>query len=1031
MFLSEVSIRRPVFATMVIAALVVFGLVSYGRIGLDDMPNVEFPLVTVLTIYPGADPETVEREVSKKLEDSLATISGVRTLRSINVENVSQIIVEFELEVRVDRAVQDVRDKVSLVVGQLPRDVETPKVQKLDLGAIPILQIAVAGPGDIGRVTRFARRRVKEPLQAVPGVGNIDIVGGQEREIKVWVDPGRLQAMGLTVQEVIGALAGNNIDFPGGRLNAGSTEFAVKVKGRFENLAEIRGLKIMEMAGRAVRIGDVARVEDGFAERRSAARLSGENSVILVVRKQSGTNAVAVADAVKARLAELQQGFPRGWRTFVAIDESVFTKASIEHVQFDLWFGALLAVVIVFLFLRNLRSTLIAALAIPTSIIGTFVFINLLGFTFNTMTMLALSLSVGLLIDDAIVVIENIFRHQERGAAPRQAAGRGTAEIGLAVMATTMSIVAVFIPVAFTKGMIGRFFYEFGVTVAVAVLISLFVSFTLTPMLSSRFLRPAGDNRFYRTLERLLGAVDAAYRRLIGWSLRHRLATVLVALAAFVAALFAARLLPTSFLPAFDRSRLNVVVKTPLGTNLAHTERLAEEVAARVRRHRDFVAGTITQVGADAQHKQNLAKIFVKLHPKDQRLISQMAAMDLLRDELAGFTGAQVSVEEVPMFGGESGLRSAQLQFNVRGDDLAELARVSARLAGALAREPGFVDVDTTWETGKPEVQVEIDRERAAALGVPTALLGQVVYALVGGVEASKFRQGGEDYSIRVRLEPRARLRADQIGRLQVRPPRGGRPVSLANLARIRPASGPVEIDRQSRQRQITVLANLKEGVPLGPAMERVSELARRIVPAGMQTGFEGRAKIARESMSNLLFSLLLAVMMIYMVLAAQFESFLHPLTIMISLPLSVVGALGALLLAGEFLSIIAMIGIIMLMGLVTKNAILLVDYTNTLRRRDGLERTAALLRAGPTRLRPILMTTAAMIFGMLPIALSRGTGSEMRAPMAVAVIGGLLVSTLLTLVVVPVVYSLFDDLAAWLGRVSGWHKVADRSQAS
>ncbi|HUU02279.1 MAG TPA: efflux RND transporter permease subunit [Myxococcota bacterium] len=1019
MLLSDISIKRPVFTTMVILAILVFGFVSYTRIGIDMMPEVDFPLVTVLTIYPGADPETVEQEVSKKIEDSISTINGVRSLRSISVDNVSQVIIEFELELDVDQVVQDVRDKVAAVLPELPDDVETPKVQKLDLGAIPILNISVGGPGTIGEVTSLARKRIKEPLQSIPGVGTVNIVGGREREIKVWLDPDRLDAMGLTVQEVIGALSANNLDFPGGRLEAGNTEFAVKVNGRFSSLAEIEQLKIMEMHGRAIRIMDVARVEDGLEERRSAARLSGENAIVLVVRKQSGTNSVQVADLVKARLQEISATFPPGYRAFVAIDNTTFTKTSIEDVQFDMLFGAFLAVLIVFLFLRNWRSTIIAALAIPTSVVGTFMFIRLLGFTFNTMTMLALSLSIGLLIDDAIVVIENIYRHMESGAPPIKAAASGTGEIGLAVMATTMSIVAVFIPVAFTQGMIGRIFYQFGTTVAVAVLISLFVSFTLTPMLSSRFLAPAGRNRFYASIEKVLAWLDRIYRSVIAAALRHRLATVVLALSVFAGAIFLARMIPTSFIPPFDQSRLNVVVKTPVGTNLARTEELAEQLAARVRAHRDLVVGTVAMVGADTQKKQNLAKIYVKLLPKEERALSQMGAMDLLRKEFSDFPEAVVSVEEVPMFGGETGMRAATIQFNVRGGDLSELSQVSARLADALARAPGFVDVDTTWETGKPEVRVQMDRERAAALGVVTAAVGQAVYALVGGVEASKFRQAGDDVPIRVRLAPSARQEATQIGRLKVRPAGGGKPVALANLAKIVPSSGPIEIDRQARRRQITVLANLEEGVALGPAMDQVRTLAAKIVPAHLETDFEGQAKIAKESMGNLLVSLVLAIIMIYLLLASQFESFLHPLTIMMSLPLAMVGAFLAMLISGDFLSIIAMIGIIMLMGLVTKNAILLIDYTNTLRRRDGLGRTEALLKAGPTRLRPILMTTAAMVFGMLPIALSRGQGSEMRAPMAVAVIGGLLVSTLLTLVVVPVVYSLLDDLAGGLKRLA------------
>ncbi len=1021
MFLSEVSIKRPVFTTMVILGIVVFGAVSYTRIGLDMMPNVDFPLATIVTIYPGADPESVEREVSEKIEDAVSTINGVRTLRSVSVENVSQVIVMFELEVSLDQAIQDVRDKISGILPLLPDEVESPKVQKLDLGAEPILQIAVGGPGSIDQVTKFARERIKEPLQSVAGVGTIDLIGGQEREIKVWIDPDKLEVMGLTVTDVMGAMAANNLSFPGGRLSAGTTEFSVMVDGEFDSIADIEQLKIMEVQGQAVRVMDVARVEDGLEERRTSARLSGESAVVLVIRKQSGTNAVAVGDRVKARVAELEKGFPEGFTAFLAIDGTAFTRTSIEHVQFDMIFGAFLAVLIVFLFLRNVRSTIIAALAIPTSVIGTFLFINIMGFTFNTLTMLALSLSIGILIDDAIVVIENIYRHMEEGASPFEAARAGASEIGLAVLATTMSIVAVFVPVAFTQGMIGRMFYEFGLTVAVAVLISLFVSFTLTPMLSSRFLTPGGSNWFYRAIEWFLSGLDHGYRRIIGWALRHRVSTVGLAVGVFVGSMYLAGLIPGSFFPTFDASQLNVVVSTPTGTTLAETERLAGEVASRIRTHRDLVTGTIATVGADAQQKQNLAKIYVKMTPKEHRTVTQMAFMDQLRAELADLRGADIAIEEVPFMGGDSGMRAAQIQFNLRGGDLEELDRISRELVFALrARVPGLVDLDTTYETGKPEVAVVIDRDRAASFGVVTAAVGQAVNALVGGAEVGKFRTGGDDVPIRVRLEPSARQRAEQIASLQVRSGLTQKPVQLANLVDIRPDTGPTQIDRQARMRQITILGGLAEGVALGPAMEQIRQVAAEVVPSSMQTDFEGEARIAEESMGYMMFSLFLAIIMIYMVLASQFESFIHPFTIMVSLPLSVVGALGALLLAGEFLSMIAMIGIIMLMGLVTKNAILLIDYANILRKRDGMERTEALLKAGPTRLRPILMTTAAMVFGMLPIAISQGYASEMRSPMAVAVIGGLIVSTLLTLVVVPVIYSLLDDLAAWAARMVG-----------
>ena len=1013
MFISERAIRRPVLTTTVFLAVIVFGLVSFTRLGIDMMPNVEFPVVTILTVYPGADPETVEREVSEKLEEAVSTINGVRNLRSMSAESVSQVIIEFELEVPSDRAVQDVRDKVSGVVQSLPADVELPKVQRFDFGSAPVLQLAVGGPGTIDEITLFARKRVKEQIQQIPGVGSVDIIGGQERQIRVWVDPEKLDAVGIAVTDVVQALMAQNLQFPGGRLKAGGIEFVVNVDGELKSLDAIRDLVILESKAKPITIGDVARVEDGLEDERSAARLNGKRAVTLLIRKQSGTNSVEVGDRVKARLEEIRETFPPGWQVLVAADSTTFIKTMVEHVEFDIVFGGVLAVLVVFLFLRNLRSTLIAAVAIPTSLIGTLTFIKALGFTFNTLTLLALSLSIGILIDDAIVVIENIYRRFERGQKPNEAAASGAAEIGLAVLATTLSIVAVFVPVAFMRGIVGRFFYQFGITVAVAVLISLVVSLTLTPMMSAKFMGETKGNAVFRVLERFLSAVDRGYRSIIGWALRHRFATVLFAVMVFVASLTMGVLfLKTEFKPGFDMGELNISVKMPTGTALEQTSKLAEEIATRVRGMKGIVLSTVASVGSDAQKKQNLAAIYVKLTEKNRRSMSQSQVMSRLRAELSGYGGATISVEEVNWV--VSGMANAKIQVGVRGGDLAELDRVTRRLASELGKIHGFVDLTTSYEGGKPEVRVFIDRDRASRLKVMTAQVGQAIHVLVGGVEASKFREKGEDSVILVQLEEANRRSPEQIARLKVRN-LSDKLVELANVTRIDMGSGPTQIDRQSRQRQIMIMGNLDPSLTLGDAVPIIKRLAARVVPKNLTVSFEGEARHMKESFDNMIFSLILAIIMVYLVLAAQFESYLHPLTIMVSLPMSVVGAFGALLLTGGTLSIISMIGIIMLMGLVTKNAILLIDYTNTLRRRDGMERNDAILKAGPIRLRPILMTTFAMVFGMMPVALSRGYASEMRSPMAVCVIGGLIASTLLTLVVVPVVYSLFDDASAFL----------------
>jgi len=678
-------------------------------------------------------------------------------------------------------------------------------------------------------------------------------------------------------------------------------------------------------------------------------------------------------------------------------------------------FGGFLAIAIILLFLRNWRSTLISAVAIPTSVIATMAFIQWLGFTLNWMTLLALSLSIGILIDDAIVVIENIYRHVEEGKDRLKAAHLGTAEIGLAVMATTFSIVAVFVPVAFMRGMIGRLFYQFGVTVSVAVLISLFVSFTLTPMLASRYLRHDDrPNAVFRLIERLLNRLDHAYRRTLAAALRHRGLVVLAATIILGASVYLGSFLKQEFVPKMDRSEFNINIELPSGKSLLATRRYADQLAGQVRQL-PGVEQTLVQVGGGAEQKVNVATIYVKIVPRDQRAFDQSAMMDHVRKMLARRRGATISVEEVPMMSG-SGMKNNPIQYNIRGQSLEKLAVVSRKLADSMARLPGIVDVDSTYRGGKPELDIQVDRNKAAALGVPIASIATTVRALMGGDKATQLRQGGDLYDVRVRLQARDRLRPEDLKRLQIRSSLG-QLVDLSNLVTIKRGSGPTQINRQKRQRQVTILANLQDK-PMGDALKEIRAIAAKLVPQGYSTDFTGMGEVMEESFQEMFFSLFLAIIMVYMILASQFNSFLHPFTIMLSLPLSLIGAIGALLIAGTALSIFGMIGIIMLMGLVTKNAILLVDYTNTLRAR-GLGRDEALLKAGPVRLRPILMTTAAMVFGMLPVALGMGEGAEVRAPMAICVIGGLLTSTLLTLLVVPVVYSLVDAMGQRLQRRS------------
>ncbi|MEK6606843.1 MAG: efflux RND transporter permease subunit [Myxococcota bacterium] len=1010
MKLADVSIRRPVFASVMVAVLAVLGIAAYPRIGVDLFPDVEFPVVTITAVYPGADPETIESKVIDKIEEAVNSVNGIKVLRSTSMENVGLVVAQFELERKADQAVQDVRDKIATVLSELPPDLEPPTVAKFDVGAAPILAIAVAGKLGPRELTRLADRVVKERLQTVQGVGGVTLVGAQEREFHVWLDPGRLASFGLVAGDVMGALASQNVEIPGGRLDLGAREFAVKTRGQVHDADGIGQIVITSAGGAPVRVADVARVQDGEEERRSYASLDGQSAIALIVRKQSGSNTVQVAHAVLAALDTVKPLLPAGVTIGIPTDNAQFIERAIHDVQFDLAFGALLAVVIILFFLHDWRATFIGALAIPTSVIATLAFIRAMGFTFNNMTMLALSLSIGILVDDAIVVIENIHRHLGMGKPPARAASEGTGEIGLAVMATTASIVAVFVPVATMRGIIGRFFFQFGLTVAFAVSVSLFVAFTLTPMLSSRMLSASHEAKsgLARAIERLLATVDARYRSVLATALDHPKVTLGLAAVIFVASLGLGALVPFEFLPPEDRSQFMVRVDMPTGTAFDVTRRYAEEVAADVRRV-PGVSSTFVTVGAGSDQDVTRAEVQADLVPRARRAFSQEAAMAHVRGLLARRSGALFAVERISPFGSGGAFRAALVQYNLRGPDYGELNRVAASIVKEMRTLGGYVDIDTTFRGGKPEVGVEIDRARAADLGVPVALAAGTIRTFVAGEKATEVVTDGDRFDVRVRLDAAFRRRPDDLRALKVRST-GGSLVDLGSLVTVGTGEGPAKIERQNRQRQVTIMANL-QGKALGTAVKEVEAAAKRIVPAHIASDWTGTGDVMKESVQAMGGALLLAIIMVYLILAAQFESFLHPFTIMLSLPLSLVGALGGLAIAHMTMNIFSMIGVIMLMGLVTKNAILLVDYTNTLRR-QGLERTAALLQAGPVRLRPILMTTAAMIFGMLPVALALSEGGEQRAPMAVTVIGGLITSTVLTLVVVPVAYLVLDRAA-------------------
>jgi HAE1 family hydrophobic/amphiphilic exporter-1 len=1011
MTLSDIAIRRPIFASMVLSAIIVFGAISYGRIGIDLFPRVEFPVITVVSVLPGADPETVELTVTDLIEEAISTISSIKHLRSTSTDSVSQVVVEFELDKHIDVAYQEVVAKIGTVRSELPDDLEEPVVEKFDVDASPIMAVVVSGDMPIRDLTYLADKTVKERLQRVPNVGQVKIVGGRKRQIWLWLDRTKLEGCQLSVQDVIDALRSEHIEFPGGRVETGAREYVVKTKAEFESEEQFNNMVVTYHNGAPVRVKDLGRAEDGLEEERSFAKLNETRAVSLLVRRQSGTNTVRVAHEVKVEIEKLRKELdPQGVRLAIAQDTSQFIEHSVDEVKFHIAFGGGLAILVVFVFLRNPRSTFISSLVLPTAIIGTFIIMNALGFTQNMMTLLALSLSVGLLIDDAIVVQENTMRHVEEGMPAREAASFATREITLAVLATTLSVVAVFVPVAFMEGIVGRFFYQFGMTVAFAVMISMFVSFTLDPMLSSRILRPSKRGRLHQASERAFLFIDRAYEWLLGRSIRHRWIVVGLALLTFGASIYMGKFLRSEFLPLEDQSEFNVKIKAPLGASLAVTDALFEHIRQRVK-DRSWLDYTFVTIGSDELQRVNEGTMYVKMLEKDQRAIGQAEAMRWMRERVADITEAKVSVEIVPRVSG-GGRKWADVQLEIRGHDLNRLETISNAVMDRMKETEGYVDIDTTYDKAKPEVNVFVKRDRAADLGVNPMVVATAVKALIGGQDISKFKAEGERYNVSVRLQEPFRTRPGDIEQLTVRG-RKGDLISLRNVAYVREEAGPVQIDRYNRARQITVLANLqRDKKVLGEAVAELSAVVNKVgLPPGYSFGFAGMADSMKEAFANLLFALFLAIVIVYMVLASQFESLVHPFTIMLALPLSVVGAFGLLILCHMTVSIYTMIGIILLMGLVTKNGVLLVDFTNTLRRRDGLERDAAILKAGPIRLRPILMTTLALIFGMLPIAIGTGAGSESRQPMAVAVIGGLTTSTLLTLIVVPAVYTIVDDL--------------------
>jgi len=1021
MFISDTSIKRPVFAAVLMLTLVTLGAVSYRRLAIELMPDVEIPVLSIVTAFPGAAPETVEREVTKRIEEAVNPISGVRHVVSTSREGLSSIIVEFALEVRINEASQEARAKINAIRAELPETIEEPVIQKFDFAAMPIVSLAVRSavlaPRDL---TTLVDRKVKRRLENITGVARAKMVGSSEREVSVNLDPTRLDALGMGINEVVAGLRSENVNTPLGRLNDGDSEMPLRVSGKPKDTAEYAGMVIAQRAGDPITLGEVAEVVDGVEEQRSLALVNGVPAVAVDIMKQSKANTVRVVDTVKETIAELQRELPEGVEIELVRDSSTMIRESVHDVRTTILIGGLLTVLIVFCFLNSWRSTVITGLTLPISVISSFIVMNFAGMTINTMTLMALSLAIGLLIDDAIVVRENIVRHLEHGEDHFTAARNGTSEIGLAVLATSMSIMAVFIPVAFMKGVVGRFFFQFGVTVAFAVLVSLFVSFTLDPMLSSRWHDPDIERRGRRNLvQRALDRFNAAFERaadgyklLIGWALDHRKTVLAVASAAFFAGLALFFTLQSEFFPIFDRGEFVIKMKTAPGASIVETRGRLERVLGQLGEFPEIERTYASIAAGDADTVRD-ATVFVKLTERRTRELSQAELIPRIRARLETVPGVILSLQDDP------DSWEKPLQIYVRGEEIPKLKEYSAALKRELYSVPGIVDLEASMELDLPEYRLVVDRERAASTGLGTDAIARTLGVLVGGQAVSTYEdETGEAVDVRLRLPENLRQDVDQVGdlRLAVPGPAGAALVPLADLVSFERTTSPSEINRRDLARQVVISANLDD-LPLGTAGQQALAAAESLdFDPGYRVLLAGDTEIMMESFGYMAEALFLAVVLVYLILAAQFESFIDPLAIMLSLPLSIVGMAGMLVLTGDTVNIMSLIGLILLMGLVTKNAILLVDNAKVQRRR-GVDRRTALITAGRTRLRPIVMTTAAMIFGMLPLALAIGQGAEMRAPMARAVIGGLITSTMLTLLVVPVVYSLLDDLADWLHR--------------
>ncbi len=1041
-WLSEICVRRPVFATVIVLSLVVVGFFSYTRLGVDQFPKVDFPIVTVTVNEDGASPEEIENNVVDPIEESVNTVSGIDTLASYSYEGLGQVIITFHLSKDINVAVDEVRSKVNEILPQLPSDVKPPVIDKVDPDAAPIMQIALSGPGGIRAISTYADQVLRRQIESITGVGQVTLLGARKRQINIYLDPNKLRQYNLTAIDVSNALQRENLQAPGGQVDEGSTKLTLQIYGRVSHVVQFGDIVIAHKNGAFIHISDVGVVHDGMEEEKTSADVSGSPTVLLSIRKQSGLNTVATVDALRSKLADIRQALPPGYQLRVVNDQSTYIRASTNAVKEHLVVGSICAALVVLLFLWNWRTTVISGLAIPASIISTFTLIYAMGFTLNGLTLLGLTLSVGIVIDDAIVVLENIYRFiEEKGMRPFDAAIEATREIGLAVMATTLSLVAIFLPVAFMTGIVGRFLNSFGLTMAFAIMVSLLVSFTLTPMLSSRWIKPsagtesdpateglpvglpidhgneAPHSHHNESKERgLYHFIDLVYTSLIKWSLNHRWVIIAICFGVLVVTPSVLQKVPKNFLPDDDQSQFQVIVRAPEGTSLVSTRELGDRIAAQIRKLPD-VRYTVDTIGDNAQQTENLATIFVQMVDATKRTdgYTQDDLMQMVRTKVMPQFG-NLRTNVGPIAAISTGAPSFVITESLNGPSLTKLAEYSQKALAELKKVPGVVDADTSLVVGQPELDVHIDRQKAADLGVSVQDIANTMHIMVGGAHISDFFEGGEQYEVHVRSLLPFRSNAQAISQLTVPSSTQGS-VPLDQVVTLVPNTGPSQISRLNRQRNVLIECNLLPGASQQAVAARLTQILNNLhMPPEYHVMPFGTSKELVKAFVAFLSAMVLALIFMYLVLAAQFESWLHPLTIMSALPLTAPFAILSILIFHRSLNIFSILGTLVLFGVVKKNGILQVDHTNQLRA-QGMNRYDAIVQANRDRLRPILMTTLAFVAGLVPLVLSNGTGSATNKDIGYTVIGGQSMSLLLTLVATPVIYSLMDDLSIFITR--------------